>query len=229
MKTIGLIGGTSWVSTIEYYRCINKEINNRLGGFNFARCLLYSINHGDIIDCINKNDMEGIYSLLLDASNKLIGAGADCILLCANTTHIFADKLQKEIPIPLIHIGEATAKEIKKQKLPKVGLLGTKATMEDDFYKEKIINQNIDVIIPDSETRKYIHSIILNELIKDIFLDSTREQFIKIINNLKLNGAKGIILGCTEIPSLIKQKDVDLPVFDTAFIHSLSAVDFALG
>jgi aspartate racemase len=141
MKTIGLIGGTSWVSSIEYYRIINKEINRRLGEFNFARCILFSLNHGDIIELINKNDMNSIYTLLLEASGKLFIAGADCILLCANTLHMFADRLEKQISVPLLHIGEATAREIKKQKLLKVGLLGTKATMEQYFYKSKLYNK----------------------------------------------------------------------------------------
>jgi aspartate racemase len=228
MKTIGLIGGTGWISTIEYYRIINKEINNRLGGHNFARCILYSLNHGDIIEYNKKNDMNGVYSLLLNAANKLISAGADFILLCANTTHMFADKLQKEIPVPLIHIGEATAKEIKRKNLTKVGLLGTIATMEQNFFKSKLEDENIEVIIPELGEREYIYNSIINELIKDIFLDKTRQQFLYIIDNLQLRGAEGIILGCTEIPLLIKQKDVEIPVFDTTLIHSLAAVEFAI-
>jgi len=228
MKTIGLIGGTGWVSSIEYYRFINKEINKRLGGHNFARCILFSINHGDIIDFINKKDMDGIYALLLDASSKLFVAGADCILLCANTLHMFADKLETQISVPLIHIVDATTKEIKKQHISKIGLLGTKATMEQDFYKSKFSDSGIEVIVPRSEERGLIHKIIIEELIKDIFTKESREQFINIIQTLKSKGAKGIVLGCTEIPLLVKQEDSDIPLFDTTLIHSLAAVDFAL-
>ena len=229
MKTIGLIGGTGWLSTIEYYRIINEEINKKLGGYNFARCILYSLNHGDIIEFNKTNDKEGVYSLLLNASNKLTGAGADCVLLCANTTHMFADRLQNDISIPLIHIGTAISKEINNRKLSKVGLIGTKTTMEKDFLRDKLMNNNIEVLIPCDDEREYIHKMILDELIKGIFLDNTKKQFIDIVQELQSKGAEGIILGCTEIPLLIKQEDVDIPVFDTTLIHSLSAVNFALG
>lgn len=229
MKTIGLIGGTGWVSTIEYYRIINKEFNKRSGGHNFAKCILYSLNHGDIIEFNKKNDMLGLYAMLLDAALRLIDAGADFILLCANTTHMFADKLSKEISVPLIHIGEAAAKEIKRQNLSKVGLLGTKATMEQDFFKSKILDEKIEVLIPDANDREFINNSILNELIKDIFTEETRNEYKKIIQKLQLQGAEGVILGCTEIPLLIKQEDVEIPVFDTTLIHSLEAVEFALG
>ncbi len=229
MKTIGLIGGTGWVSTIEYYRIINKEVNKRLGGHNFAKCILYSLNHGDVIEFNNRNDMQGLYAMLLNASNRLIDAGADFILMCANTTHMFADKLSGEISVPLIHIGEAAAKEIKRQNLSKVGLLGTKATMEQDFLKSKILYEKIEVLIPDANGREFINNSILDELIKDIFTETTREKYKLIIKELQSRGAEGVILGCTEIPLLIKQEDVDIPVFDTTLIHSLAAVDFALG
>jgi aspartate racemase len=228
MKTIGLIGGTGWVSTIEYYRIINKEVNKRLGGNNFARCILYSLNHGDIIEFNKKNDMNGVYLLLLNAANKLIEAGAEFILLCANTTHMFADRLEKEISVPLIHIGEATSKEIKRKKLSKVGLLGTKMTMELDFFKSKLSKENIEVVIPNSDDREFINNSILDELIKDIFTKETRKKFKQIIQELQFRGAEGVILGCTEIPLLIKLEDVEIPVFDTTLIHSLAAVDFAL-
>lgn len=228
MKTIGLIGGTSWVSTVEYYRIINREFNKRLGGYNFPKCILYSINHGDVIDYNKKGDMEGLYTMLLNTANKLIGAGADFILLCANTTHMFADRLEKEISVPFIHIGTATAKEIKRQGLSKVGLLGTKVTMEQDFFISKLREENIEVIIPDSDERKFVNNSILDELIKDIFTEETRNEFKEIIRRLRLQGAEGVILGCTEIPLLIKQEDIEIPVLDTTLLHSLEAVDFAL-
>ena len=142
---------------------------------------------------------------------------------------MFADRLQGEISVPLIHIGDATSKEIKRQKLSKVGLIGTKTTMEKDFFKDKLMDNNIEILIPGDDEREYIHKMILDELIKGIFLDNTRKQFISIIRDLQSKGAEGIILGCTEIPLLIKQEDLDIPVFDTTLIHSLSAVDFALG
>ena len=228
MKTAGLIGGTSWLSTVEYYRIINQEVNRRLGGYKFAKCIIYSIDHGDIIDNNKSDNQKGNFLLILNAAESLIKAGAEFIVLCANTTHIFADDLQDRIPVPLIHIGESIANEINKMDFKKVGLLGTKTTMEKDFLKSKLKERNIDIIIPEINDRDYIHNSIINELIKNIFSDKTRKEFIRIIKGLKNMGAEGIILGCTEIPLLIKQDDVDIPLFDTTYIHSVSAVDFAL-
>lgn len=228
MKTIGLIGGTGWISTLEYYRIINEEVNKRLGGYNFAKCIINSLNHGDIIEFNRKDDMNGNFNLFLNAAESLKAAGAEFIILCANTPHMFAGDLQNKIPVPLIHIGEAVAEKIKISKIKKVGLLGTKATMEQDFIKSKLSEKNIDVIIPGKKDRDFIHNSIINQLIKNIFTDETRTEFKKIIKELQNQGAEGIILGCTEIPLLIKQEDVEIPVFDTILIHSIAAVDFAL-
>ena len=228
MKTIGLVGGTGWVSTVEYYRIINEEINKKLGGLNFAKCILFSFNYGEIDSLSKKNDSAEIYSLLRDASSKLVIAGADCILICANTLHQFADQLEREIKVPLIHIAQATAKTINKQGLKKVGLLGTKQTLEMDFYKSKLKENNIDVVIPGQADRDFIQHTISNELLKNIFLEKSRARFRMIMEKMQSEGAEGIILGCTEIPLLIKQSDSPLPLFNTLEIHSLAAVDFAL-
>lgn len=229
MKTIGLIGGTGWVSSIEYYQFINHEINRRLGGQQAARCILWSFNYGEIDVLVNhKNDLESVYKMVRNAAEKLESCGADCILLCANTLHMYAEKLRTEINIPLIHIAEATASEINKTGLRKVAVLGTKFTMEKDFYRSKLAESAIEMMIPGSEDRDFIHNAILGELLKNILKPETKARFLEIINNLILNGAKGIVLGCTEIPLLIKQEDVAVPVFDTTFIHSTAAVDFAL-
>jgi aspartate racemase len=230
MKTIGLIGGTGWVSSIEYYQFINREINRRLGGQQAARCILWSFNYGEIDVLINqKNDLESVYKMVKNAAEKLESCGADCILLCANTLHMYADRLRTEINIPLIHIAEATASEINKGGLSKVAVLGTKFTMEKDFYRSKLAESAIEMMIPGNEDREFIHNTILGELLKNILKPETKSRFLEIINNLILNGAEGIVLGCTEIPLLIKQEDVAVPVFDTTFIHSTAAVDFALG
>ena len=223
-----MVGGTGWVSTIEYYRLINKEINSRLHGFNNARCILYSLNYSDIQELNLKNDITGIFNLVMNAVKLLENAGADCILLCANTMHMFATEIEKNISIPLINIVRAVSNEIKMKNLTKVGLLGTKPTMEMDFYKSFLNNENIDVIIPDSGDREFIQLKIANELVKDIFDANTKKVFLEIIQKLKNRGAEGIILGCTEIPLLIKQEDVDIPVIDTLKYHSLAAVEFAL-
>jgi aspartate racemase len=229
MKTIGLIGGTGWISTVEYYRLINTEVNNRLGGLSAARCLLYSFNYNDIAELNQKNDHAGVLQLVLDAAQKLENAGVDCIALCANTLHFYADDLQKKITKPIVHIGSVTANEIKKQGLSKVGLLGTKLTMEENFYKDRLKNHNIQTLIPGDRERAFIHRSIFNELIKNVFPDKTKVQFLEIISSLQQQGAEGIILGCTEIPLLIKQSDVAIPVFNTLEIHVNSIVDFALG
>lgn len=228
MKTIGLIGGTGWVSTVEYYRIINEETNKRLGGLEAAKCILYSLNYGEIDSFNKKNDSEGIFLLLSNAAEKLIAAGADCILLCANTMHQYASRLELKIDVPLIHIAQATGEAIKNRGLNKVGLLGTKQTMEMDFYKSKLNEKEIEVIIPEKIDRDFIQNTISNELLKNMFLDESRTRFQKIMEKLKNNGAEGIILGCTEIPLLIKQEHSALPLFNTLEIHSIAAVDFAL-
>ncbi len=228
MKTIGLIGGTGWVSTLEYYRLINTEVNSRLGGLNSARCILYSFDYSDIAELNQKNDHAGILRMLIDAAQKLEIAGADCIGLCANTLHYYADDLQKQILKPIIHIASATADEIKRKGLSKVGLLGTKMTMEEDFYKNRLSNSQILTLIPNEPERAFIQRTILNELLKNIFLEKTKAQFLQIISSLQQQGVEGIVLGCTEIPLLIKQSDVKLPVFNTLEIHVNAIVDFAL-
>ena len=228
MKTIGLLGGTGYMSTLEYYMIINETINTKLGGLNFAKCILYSFNYGEI-DALNKNeDLQKIYELVSTAANKVIDAGADCILLCANTLHYFADELEKNISVPLIHIAMATAKHINNKQVSTVGLLGTKQTMEQDFYKSKLTGQGIEVLIPNNDEREFIHNTIINELLTGKFRNKSREKFIALIKRLNRFGAKGIVVGCTEIPLLISQEDTDIPLFNTLLIHSLAAVDFAL-
>ncbi len=228
MKTIGLIGGTGWVSTIEYYRLINEGINKRLGGHNAARCILYSFNYADINECYLREDHAGVYKLVLDAALKLKKASADFIVICANTLHQYADELQEKIDLPIVHIADATAAEIKKQSLSKIGLLGTKFTMEMDFYTKRLSSAGIDSLVPEKPERIFIHSTIMNELLREIFKPEAKKRFLEIINNLEQKGALGVVLGCTEIPMLIKQEDTHLPVFNTLEIHAQAAVDFAL-
>ena len=228
MKTIGLIGGTGWVSTIEYYRLINEGINSRLGGHNAARCILYSFNYADLNECNLREDHAGVYKLVLDAAAKLKNASADFIVLCANTLHQYVDDLHAEIKLPIVHIADATAAEIKKKGLTKIGLLGTKFTMEMDFYTKRLSSAGIDSLIPPKAERLFIHDTIMNELLREIFKPEAKKKFLDIINDLELKGAQGIVLGCTEIPLLIKQEDTHLPVFNTLKIHAQAAVDFAL-
>lgn len=228
MKTIGLVGGTGWISSAEYYRIINEEINKRSGGLEFARCILYSINYADI-DAFNKqNNKEGVYNLIIDATLKLAGSGADFIILCANTLHQFVERLEQEIDVPIIHIAEAAADEIRRKKLSKIGLLGTKQTMEMDFYKSKLKERNIDVIVPELSERDFIQKTISEELLKGVFYEETRYRFIEICKELNKRGAGGIVLGCTEIPLLLKEGDISIPIINTLTVHAMAAVDFAL-
>jgi len=228
MKTIGLAGGTGWISSADYYKIINEETNRRLGGLEFARCILYSVNYGEIDAFNRQGNREGVYHLILDASQKLIRSGADFIVLCANTLHQFAERLESQINVPVIHIAEATADEIIRKKMNKIGLLGTKQTMEMDFYKARLNEKNIEVLVPDHGDRDFIQNTISGELLKGILSNDSKLRFIEICNGLNRRGAEGIVLGCTEIPMLIRQEDLNIPVFDTLSIHALAAVDFAL-
>jgi len=225
MKKIGIVGGMTWVSTMEYYRLINKEINKISGNLNSAECIIYSLNFEEIIN----QDWEGIYSILLNACKNLIKSGAELIVLGANTAHYLADRLQAEISLPIINIISATADAIHQKGLEKVGLLGTKFTMETDFYRNRLALEGIQSIIPEQQiTRDFIQQAITYELEKEIIKTETKEAFLTIIRELIDQGAQGIVLGCTEIPLLIKQSDVEVPVFDTTAIHSARVVAFAL-
>jgi aspartate racemase len=227
MKTIGLIGGTSWVSTTEYYRLINQTISARLGGMNSAKLLLYSVNHEEF-KALPSTNWDKVAIQLSAIGKTLEEAGADCLLLCANTMHRVAEKLQENIKIPLIHIAVETAKEIKIHHITRVGLLGTRVTMEQAFFKEILSAHGMVTFIPEDNDRDFIESTIFTELSKGIFRKETKEKYIALIHRLIRQGAEGIILGCTEIPLLLKQEDCPVPVFDTTAIHSKAAVEFSL-
>jgi aspartate racemase len=227
MKTIGLIGGTSWVSTIDYYRLINKEVNKRRGGNESAKIILHSVNYGEIVTLTQQGDWKGIAAIMCAAAKNLEMSGADCVLLCANTMHRIAKEVQAAITIPLIHIADVTAKAIQQQKATAVLLLGTQYTMQGEFYPERLNQYGIGLFVPDEEETAYINNSIYNELGKDIFLPATKERYIAIINKYKAKGAAGVILGCTEIPLLLQQQDCSVPVFDTLQLHAIAAVDFA--
>ena len=228
MKTIGLIGGTSWISTIEYYRIINQQVNERLGGINSAKILLYSINFEDMQPPVDWDGWISIGTMLSGIAKNLEAAGADCILLCSNTPHIVADLVQEKIQVPLINIVKETSKAIAARGYKKVALLGTKITMERPFFKEQLLKSNIIPLIPGEAEREFIHSSIYNEFGKGIFSEETKTKYLDIIEDLKKQGAEGVIFGCTEIPLLVKQEECPLPIFDTTWIHATAAVDFAL-
>ncbi len=228
MKTLGLIGGTTWVSTIDYYKYINQITNDRLGGLECARLVLYSLNFGEFMKFVNADDWESAAEFLSQIAIKLEKAGADAIVLCANTTHLTAETVQQSIRIPVLHIVDAVAAEIEKANMKKVGLLGTKFTMEKDFFSGRLNKFGIEAIVPNDDGRTFVHESIYNELGKNIFLDATKQKYLQIIEELRADGAEGVILGCTEIPLLIKQTDCEMPVFDTTYIHANYAVNFAL-
>lgn len=228
MKTIGLIGGISWLSTIDYYRLLNQKINEQLGGVNSAQILLSSVNFDEVKRLTLADDWNGLAGMMSREAKRLEQAGADFILIGANTMHNIADAVQASIQIPLIHIAEEAGKEIVKQQLKKVALLGTKYTMQLDFYKNKLAEQGIETIIPNETDIEYINTAIYDEMGKGIFLPERKQGFIRIINQLKEQGAEGVVLGCTEIPILIQQNDSPIPVFDTTAIHVNAAVVLAL-
>jgi len=219
----------TWVSTVDYYRIINQQTNERLDGFNSTKILLYSLNfEEDFKLAADADKWEEIADTFTEISRRLETAGAECIVICANTPHLVADIVRQKIHIPLIHIAEATAAEVKRKGIKKIGLLGTKFTMERNFFKDKLAQQHIETLIPAADDREFIHLSILNEFSKEIFAKATKEKYLVIINKLIEQGAEGIIFGCTEIPLLLKQDDCLVPVFDTTLIHAKAAVDFAL-
>ncbi|PES25973.1 aspartate racemase [Bacillus anthracis] len=229
MKTIGLIGGMSWESTTEYYRIINEEIKSRLGGLHSAKCLINSVDFEEIEGFQSSGDWDSAGEILGNAAYSLQSAGADFIIICTNTMHKVVEKIKENIHIPVLHIADATAKEMKRKGIQTVGLLGTKYTMELDFYKSRIEENHIKVTVPSKTDRDKINEVIYTELCLGKIVSQSREYYKRVIEELvQEGGAQGIILGCTEIGLLVKQEDVSIPIFDTTHIHAVEAVNFAL-
>lgn len=230
MKTVGLVGGMSWYSTQEYYRIINEEVEKALGTPHSAKCLIYSIDLAELDQQLKSGDWAGVASLMTDAAQRLERGGADFIAYCSNTVHKVSDQVQNSITIPIIHIADATAEKIKAQGLKTVGLLGTKYTMADGFYQERLARvHGIDAVVPDEEDMEAVNAVIYDELCSGNISYSSKGKFIGIIESLTSRGAKGIILGCTEIPMLVTEKDTPVPLFDTTAIHAHAAAKYALG
>jgi len=229
MKTIGLIGGMSWESSLEYYRIINQTTKQELGGFHSAKSILYSVDFEEIERLQHQGQWGELTEIMIHAAQSLERAGADMVVICTNTMHKMADDVQANIQIPLLHIADATAKQIKLQDLHTIGLLGTKFTMEQEFYKGRLSEKfGLNVLIPAEDEREIVHRIIYDELCLGQTKESSRGEYIRIINNLVQRGAQGIILGCTEIPLLVQQKNVSVPIFDTTAIHARQVVEEAL-
>ena len=229
MKTIGLIGGMSWESSIVYYELINKEVRKSLGGFHSSKNLMFTVDFDHIVKLQHEGKLEELDAIMVDAAQRLERGGADIIVLCTNTMHLCAPAIKQNISIPFLHIAEAAGLEIVKQNIHKVALLGTRFTMEKDFYKNVLAEQfNIEVIIPTDDEMDKIHQIIYGELVQGEIKDESRKVYQDIIKNLENRGAEGVILGCTEIPLLISDADVDIPTFDTTRLHAEKAVEWAL-
>ena len=228
LKTIGLIGGMSWESTVTYYKIINETVKEKLGGLHSAKCILYSIDFQEIEECQANGNWEKSGEILGEAANNLEKAGADFIVICTNTMHKVINQIKEKISIPILHIAEMTAEKILEKGLKNIALLGTKYTMEQDFYKSKLIEKEINVIIPDKNDIEIINKVIYDELCLGIINSNSKKKFLEIVDKLRSKGAEGIILGCTEIGLLIKNEDTDVPLFDTAVIHAEEAAIYSI-
>ena len=228
LKTIGLIGGMSWESTVTYYKIINETVKEKLGGLHSAKCILYSIDFQEIEECQANGNWEKSGEILGEAAYNLEKAGADFIVICTNTMHKVVNQIKEKISIPILHIAEMTAEKILEKGLKNIALLGTKYTMEQDFYKSKLIEKGINVIIPDKNDIEIINEVIYDELCLGTINSNSKKKFLEIVDKLRSKGAEGIILGCTEIGLLIKNEDTDVPLFDTAIIHAEQAAIYSI-
>ena len=229
MKTIGLVGGMSWESSLLYYKIINETVKAKLGGIHSAKSIKYSVEFDEIETLQHQGKWDEATALLIDASRRVQNGGADFIIICTNTMHMMADEVQKHIKIPLLHIADATAEAIKTKGLKKVGLIGTKFTMEENFYKGRLTERHgLEVIIPAEEERGIIHRIIYDELCLGHIYQASKKKYVDIMENLVMNGAEGVVLGCTEIGLLVHDEDCRVPLLDTTRIHAVSAVDYAI-
>lgn len=229
MKTIGLIGGMSWESTVTYYQRINQLVNQELGGLHSAKLILASVDFEEIEECQRNGEWQRAGEILAGYGKSLETAGADLLLICTNTMHKVAPQVTDAVSIPLLHIADATVAALQKAGIGKVALLGTKYTMTQDFYKQRLVDQGIEVLIPGAEDVERVNRIIFDELCHGIIAEGSKQTFLRVISELQTAGAKGVILGCTEIGLLIQQADTSLPVFDTTEIHVKAAVSAALG
>jgi aspartate racemase len=229
MRTIGLLGGMSWESSVEYYRIINEEARRRLGGTHSAKSVMYSVDFHDVETLQHDGDWEGATAMMVAAARAVEAGGGECLIICTNTMHRMADEVQAAIGIPLIHIADATAAAIKRAGVNTVALLGTRFTMEEDFYRGRLSDEHgLEVRIPDVAGRATVHDIIYDELVQGVIEDASRVRFLEIIDRLTADGAEGVIAGCTEIELLVEPRHVAVPYFPTTRLHALAAVDWAL-
>ena len=219
----------SWESSLEYYRVINQVVRERLGGLHCARIVMHSVDFAEIAALQGEGDWEELARLMIGAAQSLENAGAEFLVICCNTMHKVADYVQKDVRVPLLHIVDTTARKVRERELIKVGLIGTKITMEEDFFRDRLVGKgNLEVMTPDEHERQIVNGVVFNELCRGKITQSARQQMVGIMQNLVANGAEGIILGCTELGLLIRPQDVRVPVFDTTTIHAKAAAMFAL-
>lgn len=228
MRTLGLLGGMSWESTLPYYRIVNERVRQRLGGLHSAKLVLHSVDFAEIEALQRANDWDAAGVILAEAARGLHAAGADALVICTNTMHLVAPTIEAAVDLPLLHIADATAARIRDAGLSRVALLGTRFTMERDFYRQRIEAAGIDVIVPEAAQREVVHRVIYQELCLGCTLDASRDAYRGIIEDLVARGAQGVILGCTEIGLLVGEGDASVPLFDTARIHAEAAADWAL-
>ncbi len=229
MKTIGLLGGMSWESTVTYYRLINETVKEKLGGLHSAKCLLYSVDFAEIEACQSRGEWEKSGEILAAAAAALERAGADFIVICTNTMHKVAPQIEAAVTIPVVHIAEATADQLEAGGITRVALLGTRYTMTQDFYRQKLIDRGIEVLIPEEADIELVNAVIYNQLCLGIISEASKAEYIRVMRALARRGAQGVILGCTEIGLLVGQADVEIPLFDTAEIHAKKAALLAMG
>ncbi|MEZ0074124.1 aspartate/glutamate racemase family protein [Planotetraspora sp. GP83] len=228
MRTIGLIGGLSWESTVIYYQIINQRVRERLGGSHSANSLIWSVDYTTVEDLIFADRWGEVSSLLVDAGRKLEESGADVLLICSNTFNRVADEVTRAANVPVLHIADAVGAEVRAREMRKVGLLGTRFTMEESFYRDRLAAHGLDVVVPEREQRELIHDVIFEELVRGVLKKSSRDAYARIIAELTTEGVEGVILGCTEIELLISEQDIGIPLFPSARLHAEAAASFAL-
>ena len=228
MKVIGMLGGMSWESTASYYAALNEGVKQRLGGLHSAKIVLYSVDFSEIETLQHQGDWDATAELLAEGAQAIERAGADFLIICTNTMHKVAPAIQAAIGIPIVHIADATAEALRRDGIRRVGLLGTRFTMEQPFYRERLEAHGIDVVVPDEQARAAIHEVIYSELCLGVIRQGSKQRFLKIMESLRTEGAEAVILGCTEIGLLVQQTDTDIPLYDTTAIHAERAVTYAL-
>ncbi|MDZ7373388.1 MAG: aspartate/glutamate racemase family protein [candidate division KSB1 bacterium] len=228
MKTIGLLGGMSWESTAAYYRIVNEEVQRRRGGLHSARCVVYSLDFAEVEECQRTGDWLRAEQILAEGARRLVAAGAELLLICSNTMHKLAEQIESDLPVPLLHIADATAQEALRRRIHCVGLLGTRFTMEEDFYRARLERHGLRVLVPPAPEREWVDGMIFGELVRGRFSRSSRQELLAVVAHLADRGAQGVILGCTELGLLVQQRHTTVPLLDTTELHARAAVERAL-